>query len=145
MAEGLASTFSDFVAARYPALVRSAFLLVGDRGHAEDLVQSALYQTFRAWGRLRAIEAAEAYTRMTMIRLAGRWSLRRWRGGGAPGDAAVWDPATSTWARLPSAPAGGAEAPVIVWTGQSLLIWGQFSRSNGTSTTPLTTAGLQLG
>jgi DNA-directed RNA polymerase specialized sigma24 family protein len=69
-------TFEEFTAARYPALVRSAFLLVGDSGHAEDLVQSALYRTFLAWERLRAPEAAEAYTRKTMIRLAARWARR---------------------------------------------------------------------
>jgi RNA polymerase sigma-70 factor (sigma-E family) len=75
-----AAGFGAFMAARYRALVRSAFLLVGDAGLAEDLVQSALYRTFLAWRRLRAEQAAEAYTRTTLIRLAGRWSRRRWRG-----------------------------------------------------------------
>jgi RNA polymerase sigma-70 factor (sigma-E family) len=72
--------FSDFVAARYSALARSAYLLVGDRGHAEDLVQTALIKTLAGWHRLRSPSAAEAYTRTTMVRLAGRWSRRRWRG-----------------------------------------------------------------
>lgn len=72
--------FAEFVSSRYASLVRSAFLLVGDRGHAEDLVQSALAGTFAAWDRLRAVEAAESYTRTTMVRLAGRWGHRRWRG-----------------------------------------------------------------
>jgi RNA polymerase sigma-70 factor (sigma-E family) len=72
--------FVGFVASRYRALVGSAFLLVGDRGQAEDLVQDALFRTFLAWDRLRAVEAAEAYTRTTMVRLAGRWWRRRWRG-----------------------------------------------------------------
>jgi len=72
--------FAEFVSLRYPSLARSAYLLVGDRGSAEDLVQAALFSTFAAWGRLHAVEAAEAYTRTTMVRLAGRWSRRRWRG-----------------------------------------------------------------
>jgi len=72
--------FADFVASRYSSLARSAYLLVGDRGSAEDLVQSALVSTFGAWGRLLAVEAAESYTRTTMVRLAGRWGRRRWRG-----------------------------------------------------------------
>lgn len=72
--------FAEFVASRYSSLARSAYLLVGDRGRAEDLVQSALFRTFAAWGRLQAIEAAESYTRTTMVRLAGRWGRRRWRG-----------------------------------------------------------------
>jgi RNA polymerase sigma-70 factor (sigma-E family) len=72
--------FADFMSARYDALARSAYLLVGDRGHAEDLVQAALLKTYRSWPTLRVVEAAEAYTRTTMIRLAGRQSRRRWRG-----------------------------------------------------------------
>jgi RNA polymerase sigma-70 factor (sigma-E family) len=75
-----ADAFATFVAARYPALARSAYLLLGDRDHAEDLVQTALIKTLRAWPRLAATEAAEAYTRTTMVRLAGRWSRRHWRG-----------------------------------------------------------------
>jgi RNA polymerase sigma-70 factor (sigma-E family) len=72
--------FAEFVAARYSALCRSAYLLIGDRGYAEDLVQSALSKTFAAWNRLQAVGAAEAYTRTTMVRLAGRWGRRRWHG-----------------------------------------------------------------
>ena len=72
--------FSDFVARSYRPLVRTAYLLVGDTGHAEDLVQSALIRTLRSWPKLRATEAATAYTRTTIVRLAGRWRERRWRG-----------------------------------------------------------------
>jgi RNA polymerase sigma-70 factor (sigma-E family) len=72
--------FAEFVASSYRALVRSAYLLVNDAGHAEDLVQTALISTMRAWPRLAADEAAYAYTRTTMVRLAGKWARRRWRG-----------------------------------------------------------------
>lgn len=72
--------FGEFAASRYGALVRTAFLLAGDRGHAEDLVQSALLKTYLAWGRLRAPENAEAYARRTLIRLAGRYRRRHWHG-----------------------------------------------------------------
>jgi RNA polymerase sigma-70 factor (sigma-E family) len=71
--------FADFVRHRYGALARSAYLLTGDRGHAEDLVQTALITTLRAWGRLAAVEAAESYVRTTMLRLAQRAARRRWR------------------------------------------------------------------
>jgi RNA polymerase sigma-70 factor (sigma-E family) len=88
--------FAAFVAARYPALVRTAFLFVGDRGHAEDLVQSALSRTYSHWTRLHDRSSVEAYTRTTMARLAGRWSHRRWCGelpsGSAPGTAESIDP-----------------------------------------------------
>jgi RNA polymerase sigma-70 factor (sigma-E family) len=71
--------FADFVRSRYAALARSAYLLTGDRGHAEDLVQSALITTLKAWPRLAAVEAAESYARTTMLHLAQQAARRRWR------------------------------------------------------------------
>src|SRR5215469_3475961 len=56
-------------------------LLAGDRGHAEDLTQSALIRTYLAWSRLRDPEKAEAYARRTLLRLALRARQRRWTGG----------------------------------------------------------------
>ena len=72
--------FRQFVAARYPSLVRTAFLMTGDRGHAEDLVQTSLLRTYGAWRRLAEPANAEAYTRRVMVRLATRWRSRRWHG-----------------------------------------------------------------
>lgn len=69
--------YADFVRSRYSALARSAFLLTGDRGHAEDLVQSALIVALKSWDRL---ETPEPYVRRTMVRLARRAYRRRWRG-----------------------------------------------------------------
>jgi len=80
--------FAAFVAARYRALVRTGLLLAGDRGHAEDLAQSALIRTYLAWGRLRDPAGAEAYARRTLLRLALRARKRQWSGeiavGGLP-------------------------------------------------------------
>lgn len=59
--------FRAYVAARGPALLRSAVLLTGDRGHAEDLVQTALVRTYGAWGRIRRREAVDAYTRRVLV------------------------------------------------------------------------------
>jgi hypothetical protein len=39
--------FHDFVVARSPALLGTAYLLTGDRHRAEDLVQSALAKALR--------------------------------------------------------------------------------------------------
>ena len=77
--------FAAFVAARYRALVRTGLLLAGDRGHAEDLAQSALIRTYLAWGRLRDPANAEAYARRTLLRLALRARQRRWSGEIATG------------------------------------------------------------
>lgn len=71
--------FSQFVAARWPALVRSAFLLTGNRSSAEDLVQTALAKAYASWGRIRVPEAAEAYVRRSMVTTHISW-WRRHRG-----------------------------------------------------------------
>src|SRR5438067_12860339 len=44
--------FREFVAFFGNRLLRTAFLLTGDRGHAEDLVQLALERTARRWSGL---------------------------------------------------------------------------------------------
>jgi RNA polymerase sigma-70 factor (sigma-E family) len=68
--------FTEYVAARSGALLRTAVLLVGgDRQHAEDLVQEAFAETYRRWNRISAPEYREAYTRTILVRLA----TRRWR------------------------------------------------------------------
>ena len=41
--------FEAFVADASGRLVGTAYLLCGDRGHAEDLVQTALLRTARRW------------------------------------------------------------------------------------------------
>ncbi|MEU6250651.1 SigE family RNA polymerase sigma factor [Glycomyces sp. NPDC047010] len=69
------SEFEDFVRARSRSLCASAYLLTGDRGLAEDLVQDALARTWRAWKRLHRTANAEAYTRRTMYHL----HVSRWR------------------------------------------------------------------
>lgn len=45
--------FAEYVAARQATLLRSAWMLSGDWGHAEDLVQSALVRMLPHWSRVR--------------------------------------------------------------------------------------------
>ncbi|ADD45743.1 SigE family RNA polymerase sigma factor [Stackebrandtia nassauensis] len=72
--------FDEFVRARSASLLRAAFLLTGgDQHQAEDLVQSALARTLRAWSRLEREDNAEAYTRKTMYHLQVGWWRRRAR------------------------------------------------------------------
>ena len=47
MSGGSDARFADFVEQWSPALLRVAFLLTGDRGLAEDLLQTALLKTSR--------------------------------------------------------------------------------------------------
>jgi RNA polymerase sigma-70 factor (sigma-E family) len=84
------ATFVEFVSARSPALQRAAYLMVGDVGLAQDLVQEALVKTCGAWSRLRDPGAAEAYTRKVITTTALSWFRRRawWaeRSSGQPPD-----------------------------------------------------------
>lgn len=52
--------FRDFVVARSPALVRSAWLLTGDEKTAEALVQTALAKVWSRWSRVTRQDAPEA-------------------------------------------------------------------------------------
>ena len=71
--------FDEFVRTRSASLLRAAFLLTGDQHQAEDLVQSALARTLRAWYRLEREENVEAYTRKTMYHLQVGWWRRKSR------------------------------------------------------------------
>ncbi|MEV8517419.1 SigE family RNA polymerase sigma factor [Dactylosporangium sp. NPDC051484] len=62
------SSFDAFVEARFAALLRTAYLLTGDRQHAEDLVQTALLRAMRRWRQVRG--APEAYVRRVLINLS---------------------------------------------------------------------------
>jgi RNA polymerase sigma-70 factor (sigma-E family) len=69
------SDFDAFVAESSTSLLRSGYLLIGDRGIAEDLLQEALLRTLRRWR--TAQQAPAAYTRRVMINLANdHWRAR---------------------------------------------------------------------
>jgi RNA polymerase sigma-70 factor (ECF subfamily) len=72
--------FRQFVAARSAALLRTAYLLVGDWAHAEDVLQTSLTKTYLAWRRLGEIEAVEGYARRVLVTTATSWWRRRWHG-----------------------------------------------------------------
>ncbi|MET8149051.1 SigE family RNA polymerase sigma factor [Actinoplanes sp. NPDC049668] len=56
-----------FVRARYGPLLRTAYLLCGDRGKAEDLVQTALAKTVAAWPRLQGAEGIDRYVQRILV------------------------------------------------------------------------------
>jgi RNA polymerase sigma-70 factor (sigma-E family) len=71
------AAFSDLVATRSVALLRTAYLVVGDHQLAQDLVQESLVKTYVAWPRLRDVTKAEAYARRTIVTTAISWRRRR--------------------------------------------------------------------
>jgi RNA polymerase sigma-70 factor (sigma-E family) len=68
--------FDAYVRFRTPALLRSAYLLTGDQHLAEDLVQTALVRTHRAWGRIHDGNP-DAYVRKVMYHQQISWWRRR--------------------------------------------------------------------
>ena len=60
-------SFRQFVEGSWSRLLRTAYLLTGDHGAAEDLVQTALMRTYRHWDRIEAYESPEAYVRRVMV------------------------------------------------------------------------------
>ena len=70
--------FDEFVVARSPRLLRTAYLLTGDHGLAEDLLQTALTKAWFAWARLDG--DPEPYVRKVLVNTYASWWRRRWNG-----------------------------------------------------------------
>ncbi len=67
--------FQTFVEERYGTLLRTAYLLTGDRDRAEDALQSALLAVMSNW---RRITQPEAYLRRVMLnQLVSGWRRNR--------------------------------------------------------------------
>ena len=60
--------FRDFMRGRWPAMVRLAYTLSGDQGHAEDIAQAAFARVYASWGRVRRAGDPDAYVRTIVIR-----------------------------------------------------------------------------
>ncbi|GAB3253524.1 SigE family RNA polymerase sigma factor [Kineosporia babensis] len=69
-------SFRRFVAARWGALQRYAFLLTGDHQIAEDVVQVALERCWRRWDKIRA-DSPESYVRTAVANTAASRHRRR--------------------------------------------------------------------
>jgi DNA-directed RNA polymerase specialized sigma24 family protein len=70
-------SFEEFVRGRSQALLRTAYLLTGDWGHAEDLLQDVLTATYRHWRRVGS-NAPEAYVRRGLVnQRISRWRRRK--------------------------------------------------------------------
>jgi len=72
--------FAEFVQSRSPSLLRAAWLLTGDVGKAEDLLQAVLARAWRNWRRIRHDGNPEAYVRRMLYTTYLSWWQRRWRG-----------------------------------------------------------------
>jgi RNA polymerase sigma-70 factor (sigma-E family) len=83
--------FDEFMASRWPGLVRLAFGLTGDRWLAEDLAQTALASAYAAWWRVRRADDPDAYVRRILIN-ASKSRFRKPRLSEQPSDGELPDP-----------------------------------------------------
>ena len=68
--------FDEFVVARSPALLRTAYLLTRDVQLAEDLLQTALTKAWFSWKRING--DPEPYVRRILINASVSWWRKRW-------------------------------------------------------------------
>lgn len=72
--------FESWLAAREPALQRTAHLLTGDIHSAQDLLQNTLARLYLRWERVRTADNVDAYARQALVnefRTAWRRPRRR--------------------------------------------------------------------
>jgi RNA polymerase sigma-70 factor (sigma-E family) len=75
-ADGAQAAVGALYRAQAVALIRLAYLMLGDRGAAEDVVQDAFYGLYRRWDRLADPSGALAYVRSAVLN-GCRTALRR--------------------------------------------------------------------
>jgi RNA polymerase sigma-70 factor (sigma-E family) len=69
--------FRDYVTERSAALLRTAYLLTGNRADAEDLLQAALAKTYQAWRGIHDRSALDGYVRRAMVNTHISWWRQR--------------------------------------------------------------------
>jgi RNA polymerase sigma-70 factor (sigma-E family) len=67
MKAGLDEEFREFMHGRWPAMVRLAYALTGDHGHAEEVAQTAFAKAYAAWPRVVRSNNPDAYVRQIVI------------------------------------------------------------------------------
>jgi RNA polymerase sigma-70 factor, ECF subfamily len=61
--------FEAFFEAEQPRLLRTMYLMCGDRGEAEELTQEAFLRVWERWGRVAAVESPSGYLYATSYNL----------------------------------------------------------------------------
>lgn len=72
--------FRDFVHGASRRLLRTSYLLTGDRPAADDLLQTTFAKAWFAWSRVSAADDPEAYVRRILVNAYAASWRRRWRG-----------------------------------------------------------------
>ena len=67
MKQGPDEEFREFMHGRWPTMLRLAYGLTGDLGHAEDVVQTAFAKAYAAWPRVVRTGNPDAYVRKIVV------------------------------------------------------------------------------
>ena len=73
------AAFAAYMAARQPSLLRTAYLLSGDRHTAEDLVQTALAKLYLSWDKVERRELLDGYVRRIIVNEHNSLWRRAWK------------------------------------------------------------------
>ena len=71
--------FAEYMHARQAALMRTAYLLTGDRHSAEDLVQTSLAKLYLAWDKVQDRGSIDGYVRRIMVNENNSTWRRAWK------------------------------------------------------------------
>ncbi|MGZ4437415.1 MAG: SigE family RNA polymerase sigma factor [Nocardioides sp.] len=71
--------FAAYMAARQPSLLRTAYLLSGDRATAEDLVQTTLAKLYLSWDKVQRRELVDGYVRRILVNEHNSLWRRPWK------------------------------------------------------------------
>ena len=73
---GPSPEYTWFFRTQYRPVLRAVYLILGDRGRAEDVTQEAFIQLLGHWRKVSRYERPEAWVRRVAIRLAVRTARR---------------------------------------------------------------------
>ncbi|WP_323792361.1 SigE family RNA polymerase sigma factor [Nocardioides sp.] len=71
--------FTAYLHARQPSLMRTAYLLTGDRHTAEGVLQTSLAKLYLAWDKVRDRDSVDAYLRRIMVNENNSLWRRAWK------------------------------------------------------------------
>ena len=71
--------FSSYMHARQASLLRTAYLLTGDRHTAEDLVQTAFAKLYLSWDKVQSRDSVDGYVRRILVNEHNSLWRRAWK------------------------------------------------------------------
>lgn len=71
--------YTTLFRAEYPIVLRSVFLVTGDRGRAEEITQDSFAKLYAQWRRVARYDRPDAWVRRVAIRMAIRAAARERR------------------------------------------------------------------